>query len=136
MNSSPASRSTGEIAAAISNEVVRILHAQTGRGPTQARTTISGDLVACVLHDTLTVGERTLVNNGQAQTVLDVRKQYQAAMRTDLVAAIETHTGRKVIAFMSDNNIDPDTGIEAFLLEPQPGSHTRTTTDADDGTTA
>ena len=121
MNSSPdASTPTdGQTLAAISNAVVRILHARTGRGPTEARTTISGDLVVCVLRDTLTVGERTLVNDGQAQTVLDVRKLYQMAMRQDLSAAVETHTGRKVIAFMSDNNIDPDTAIEAFILQSE-----------------
>jgi hypothetical protein len=27
-------------------------------------------------------------------------------------------TGRKVIAFMSDNHIDPDVAAEVFLLEP------------------
>jgi hypothetical protein len=27
-------------------------------------------------------------------------------------------TGRKVIAFMSDNHIDPDYGAEVFVLEP------------------
>jgi uncharacterized protein YbcI len=61
MSSSPDQARTGQTAAAISNDVVRILHAQTGRGPTFAKTTISGDLVVCVLADTLTVGERTLV---------------------------------------------------------------------------
>ena len=99
---------------------MRVLHAQTGRGPTFAKTTISGDLVVCVLADTLTVGERTLVENGQAQSVLDTRKLYQKAMRPDLTAAVETHTGRKVIAFMSDNHIDPDTADR--------GVHPRATT--------
>jgi uncharacterized protein YbcI len=119
MSSSPNGTTTGQIAAAISNDVVRVLHAQTGRGPTHARTTISGDLVVCMLADTLTVGERTLVENGQEQSVLDTRKLYQNAMREDLTAAVETHTGRRVIAFMSDNHIDPDTAVEAFILEPQ-----------------
>jgi uncharacterized protein YbcI len=122
MSSSPNGTTTGSMAAAISNDVVRVLHAQTGRGPTFAKTTISGDLVVCMLADTLTVGERTLVDDGQAQSVLDTRKLYQNAMRTDLTAAVETHTGRKVIAFMSDNHIDPDTAVEAFILEPQPRS--------------
>ena len=108
--------------AAISDDVVRVLHALTGRGPTFVKTTISGDLVVCVLGDTLTVGERTLVDSGHAEVVLDTRKLYQRAMRSDLTAAVETHTGRKVIAFMSDNHIDPDTGIEAFILEPRAAS--------------
>jgi hypothetical protein len=31
---------------------------------------------------------------------------------------VEKLTDRKVIAFMSDNHIDPDLGIESFVLEP------------------
>jgi hypothetical protein len=41
-------------------------------------------------------------------------------MRDDLTSMVEILTGRKVRAFMSDNHIDPDTGVEVFLLEPQP----------------
>jgi uncharacterized protein YbcI len=109
----------GAVAAAISNDVVRVLHTRTGRGPTQAKTVISGDIVVCMLSDTLTVGERTLVNDGAEQSVLDTRKLYQAAMREDLSASVMARTGRRVIAFMSDNHIDPDVAIEAFVLEPR-----------------
>lgn len=49
----------------------------------------------------------------------DIRKHYQDTTRQELVAAVEKHTGRRVIAFLSDNHIDPDYGIEAFILEPQ-----------------
>ena len=113
--------SIGQMATAISNDVVRVLYAQTGRRPARARTTITGDLVVCLLYDTLTVAERTLVDAGHTQAVLDTRKLYQQAMRPALSAAVETHTGRRVVAFMSDNNIDPDTAIEAFILESEPG---------------
>ena len=43
-------------------------------------------------------------------------------MRSDLVAAVERLTERKVIAFMSDNHIDPDVGTETFLLQPALGT--------------
>jgi uncharacterized protein YbcI len=122
MSSSPEQARTGQVAAAISNDVVRIVRAQTGRGPTFAKTTISGDLVVCVLADTLTVGERTLVDNGNAEEVLATRKLFQNAMRLNLTGAVETHTGRRVIAFMSDNHIEPDTAVEAFILEPRAGA--------------
>lgn len=38
-------------------------------------------------------------------------------MGKDLIAGIEGITGRKVIAFLSDNHIDPDIAIESFVLE-------------------
>jgi uncharacterized protein YbcI len=119
MSGSPDGTTTGQVAAAISNDVVRVLHARTGRGPTFAKTTVAGDLVVCMLADTLTVGERTLVEDGHPHAVLETRRLYQQAMRADLTAAVERHTGRRVIAFMSDNHIDPDTAIEAFILEPR-----------------
>jgi uncharacterized protein YbcI len=104
--------------ARISNSVVHLVRAYTGRGPTKAWTLIDGDLVTVVMRDTLTKGERSLVSDDRAQLVLDMRKAYQSTMRRDLVAVVEEITGRKVIAFMSDNHIDPDIAVENFILEP------------------
>jgi len=39
-------------------------------------------------------------------------------MREDLVHIVEQETGRKVIAFMRDNHVDPDIAAEVFVLEP------------------
>lgn len=109
----------GSTATAVSNAVVRLLSEYTGRGPTKARTHISGDLVSVVLQDTLTKGERSLVRDGRTQLVLDTRKAYQGTMSSALVDAVEEIVGRKVIAFLSDNHIDPDIAIESFVLEPR-----------------
>lgn len=106
-------------AAQISNLVVALLRSYTGRGPTRAWTSIEGDLVSVVLRDTLTTGERSLIADGRSQLVLDMRKAYQETMGADLVAGVEKIIGRKVIAFLSDNHIDPDIGIESFVLEPR-----------------
>ena len=46
------------------------------------------------------------------------RKAYQNAMRRQLVAAVEEITGRRVLAFLSDNHIDPDYAVESFVLAP------------------
>ncbi len=107
-------------AARISTLVVGLVAAYTGRGPTRAWTSIDEDLVTVVLRDTLTKGERSLVADGRTQLVLDMRKAYQMTMRDDLVAAVEGIVGRKVIAFLSDNHIEPDIAIETFVLEPLP----------------
>ena len=109
---------TGVVASTISNAAVRLLNEYTGRGPTKAKTTISGDLVVIVLGEVMTKAERSLATNGQADVVLDMRHRFQLAMRDDLVAAVEMATERKVIAFMSGNHIEPDTAAEIFVLEP------------------
>lgn len=106
------------MSAEISNAVVRLLSDYTGRGPTRARTYIDPDLVTVVLRDTLTKGEKSLVANDQADLVLAARKAYQTVMKPELVAAVEELTGRKVLAFLSDNHLEPDIAIESFVLEP------------------
>src|SRR3954447_18278954 len=106
--------------AEISDAVVRMLHDYTGRGPTRSRTTINDDSVVVLVGDTLTRGERRLVETGREEQVLSLRHAFQLAMRDDLVAVVERATECKVTAFMSQNHIDPDLAVEVFVLEPQP----------------
>ena len=102
----------------ICDSTVRLLSEYTGRGPTRARATINGDAVMVVLGDTLTRGERQLAATGKAERVLQLRHDFQLVMRDELVEAVEDATGRKVIAFMSQNHIDPDLAVEVFILQP------------------
>ena len=104
--------------AKISRSAVQLLREYTGRGPTRARTTINTDSVMIVLGDTLTKGERKLAESGKAERVRAVRHDFQLVMREDLVALVERTLDRKVIAFMSDNHLDPDLAVEVFILEP------------------
>ena len=108
----------GSHAAEISNRIVRLLREYTGRGPTRARTTIDRDSVFVVLGETQTKAERTLVDRGQAESVLETRHRFQEAMRDDLIEAVETVMERKVIAFMGANHAYPDVAAEVFVLEP------------------
>jgi uncharacterized protein YbcI len=104
--------------ALISTAAVQLLHEYTGRGPTKAKTLINDNVVTVLLADTLTRGERKLVENGHSERVTQLRHDYQMVMRDDLVAVVESQLDRKVIAFMSQNHIDPDLGVEVFVLEP------------------
>jgi uncharacterized protein YbcI len=113
------SPTTGSVAAAISNSMVRLMTEYTGRGPTKARTYINENLITIVLEDTLTKGERSLVRDGEINLVLANRKAYQRTMAVDLIASIEEISERKVLAFLSDNHIDPDYAVESFILAPK-----------------
>jgi uncharacterized protein YbcI len=108
----------GSLASAISNSIRQLVAEYTGRGPTRARTSIRDNLVVVLLQDTLTKGERRLVAKGRDVRVLDYRAEFQAAMREDAIASVEKLTGRKVLAFMSANHIDPDIAAELFVLQP------------------
>jgi uncharacterized protein YbcI len=112
-------RENGQLNAAISEALVRMLADTTGRGPTKARTTIDRDLIVVMLQNTLTAGERYLAGSDRAEQVLAMRRAYQEAMSADCISAIEQLAGRTVIAFMSANHIDPDLAAEIFVLKPQ-----------------
>ena len=103
--------------ARIATSAVQLLHECTGRGPTKAKTIINDSLVTILLADTLTTGERTLVEHGHGERVLQVRHDYQSAMRDQLVGIVERELDREVTAFMSQNHIDPDLAIEVFVLK-------------------
>jgi uncharacterized protein YbcI len=115
----PERRAPGEISAQISTGAVQLLSEYTGRGPTRAHTIINRDSVTIVLQDTLTKGERSLVSAGRAPEVLQSRHAYQEVMSDDLTELVERSLDRSVIAFMSSNHVDPDVGVEFFLLEPE-----------------
>ena len=106
----------GEQAAEISRGGVHILREYTGRGPTRAKTVINHNVVTILLEDTLTKGERKLVELGHAERVLETRREYQRAMQDELVTLVETALGREVLAFLSDNHLDPDVAVEVFIL--------------------
>ena len=107
----------GELSAALSNAIVALMAEYTGRGATQSRTFVNENLITCVMHDSLTKGERSLVTDGREDAVLEMRRTYQATMRPELIAIVERLTGRKVAAFMSANHVDPDVAVETFVLE-------------------
>ena len=120
----------GRLALAISTAVVGELASTTGRGPTQAKTTLRDNAVFVVLQDTLTRGERTLVGAGESEAVLDLRRRWQRVMRESCSKKIEGLMGRRVVGFMSDNHIDPTSPSRCSSssrseLTPQPKRRSR-----------
>jgi uncharacterized protein YbcI len=108
---------TKDLRQAISDAIVRVSADFIGRGPTRAKTYINGDVVFCVMEDTLTRGERSLVADGDGEAVRQMRRRFQDAMRRQVCAAVEALTERKVVSFLSDNDIEAETAIEVFLLD-------------------
>jgi uncharacterized protein YbcI len=113
------SLTTGPTQAAISTAVVQIYREFTGRGPMKARTMLHDDTVVVLLDEVLTPAERTLVANGHDDLVLTVRATMQRSMRDALREAVQELTGRTVIGFMSDNQVEPDMACEVFVLSPE-----------------
>jgi uncharacterized protein YbcI len=115
--SDPDSRNRGAVAAAISDGLVALHKRFYGKGPTQAKTHLVNDTVVCMLKEGFTTVEKTLLAAGKAAAVEDMRRSFQAAMRSQFIAVVEDATGRKVIAYMSQIHCDPDISLEVFVLE-------------------
>jgi uncharacterized protein YbcI len=57
------------------------LHAQYyGHRPTKAKTYVADDLVVCVLEQTFTRAERTLIEHGDGEAIRDIRRRFQQRM--------------------------------------------------------
>jgi uncharacterized protein YbcI len=109
---------TASMSSTISNAVVRLLSEYTGRIPTKAQPYMDEDLILVVVYDTLSKVERGIVRNGNTDLVLATREACQNAMKPDLAAAVERLSGRSTVAVLSQNHIDPDVAITAFVLAP------------------
>jgi uncharacterized protein YbcI len=117
----PASPLSGELLEAVSNLVVRVYADHVGRGPTKARAYADRDLIVCVMEDTMTTAERTLVDSGKGAAVMQVRDALQETMRDELASGIEALTGRRVIAQNGTATLDPDVTSDLFILDsPEP----------------
>jgi len=107
----------GELNQAITSALVGIHGRYLGRGPQSATTFYQGNVVVSLLSGVLTHAERTLNEANQGEAVNQIRHLFQETMEADFEEAVERLTGRKVVAFISGNNLDPDIAAEVFVLD-------------------
>jgi uncharacterized protein YbcI len=108
----------GPLNAAIANEIGKLIADFTGRGATKSRAFLHQDVVVCLLENGATKAEINLVAAGRDELVRLQRDALQRAMETQLVAAIERVTGRKVRTFLSGSSTLGESSVEVFVLEP------------------
>jgi uncharacterized protein YbcI len=106
----------GQLAAAISNAMVGIHSKHYGKGPTKAKTYLVEDVVVTVMSDVFTTVERTLIDNGKAELVRDVRTTFQYTMRSEFTDAVQQITGREPRAFISQIDWEANVAVEVFVL--------------------
>ena len=102
----------------ISTQLVQLHSRYYGKGPTRAKTHLVDDTVLCLLRGGFTTVERTLIDTGKRESVLQMRRSFQQVMEDGFRNVVEEATGRKVIAYMSAVHTDPDLAAELFILEP------------------
>jgi uncharacterized protein YbcI len=108
----------GEQLAAVTNGIVKLFHDYYGRGPTKAKSYMLDDrIVVCVLEETMTRVEQTLVKNGHGHKVREVRLVFQEAMADEFKAVVAACLDRPVRAYHSQLTLEPDIGFEFFVLD-------------------
>ncbi|PWU22129.1 MAG: hypothetical protein C5B48_10610 [Candidatus Rokuibacteriota bacterium] len=108
----------GTHASEISDGLVSLHKQYYGRGPTEAKTYLVNDTVVSLLRGGFTPIERTLIEQGNADAVHEMRRNFQTVMRHEFSNVVEHATGRKVVAYMSQIHSNPDIAVEIFVLEP------------------
>jgi uncharacterized protein YbcI len=108
--------------AEITSRIVAFMREHYGRGPIKAKTYVLDNLIVCVLSDGFTAIEKTMMEGGEPERVLEMRRDFRRMMKVRYSELIEQQTGREVLAFLSQTHVDPDLTIEMFLLDgPPPG---------------
>jgi uncharacterized protein YbcI len=107
----------GELNAAVTSALVGIHNAHLGRGPRTASTFHHGNVVVTLMRDVMTPAEKTLATTGNAAAVINMRHLIQETLQDEFNAAVERLTGRKVVAFISGNHMEPDMAAELFVLD-------------------
>ena len=111
----------GPLLSAISTSIVRIVREHYGRGPTKAKTYVLDDIIVVVMRDSgLTALEQTIMDSGEPDRIVDMREDFQRTMAVRYTQTIEQLTGRKVVAFLSRANVEPDITIGTFFLDKAP----------------
>lgn len=113
-------RSRGQVAAEITNGIVKLFSEYYGRGPVKAKTFVFENYTMTVLEDTLTTAESTLVEAGREEVVREFRLSFQTEMCESFHAVVEHATGCKVVTYQSQLALHPDVCFEIFVLDRPP----------------
>jgi uncharacterized protein YbcI len=109
----------GVVSATVSDGLVHLHKQYYGKGPTKAKTYLLNDAVICLLRGGFTFVEKTLIQEGRAEAVHDIRRSFQGAMGDRFKEIVEQATGRSVIAYMSQVHAEPELALEVFVLEQE-----------------
>jgi uncharacterized protein YbcI len=121
------SRSGEPYLAAVTEAMIALHQRYYHREPVTAKTLMLGDdLLVCVLGGVYTDVEKTMIEIQKQTIVQETRNAFQNAMQDKFIEVVESLTGRRVLAFISNHHVGPDVEIELFLLTESLASETAT----------
>ena len=109
----------GSTLKAVTKALVGLHERYHGRLPVTAHSQMMGDdLLACLMGDVYTDIEKTMIELQRNALVEETRSEFQRAMESRFIKAVELATSRKVLRFVSTYHVGPDLELELFFLEP------------------
>jgi uncharacterized protein YbcI len=96
---SPRGRAGPSPGGTISTEIVSLLKASTGRGPTAARKHVHDDSVVVLMREGHTTAEASMAEGGHQRAVAQARVDLTESQRQRFIDVVEYATGRRVISF-------------------------------------
>jgi len=103
----------------ISREILRVHDEAYGETAREAKVFVIDDIALVVIDAEPTISERTLIDAGHGDAVVDTREAYQEAIAPTFTAIVERATGRRVTSFSSRLSIEPMYSVEFFRLESE-----------------
>jgi uncharacterized protein YbcI len=104
----------------IANAIVSAYKDALGRGPTKSRVHFAGaDTLVVVLHDTMTVQERSLAALGETKRLREYRLILTRALEDRFRSAVERALRRRTLAVISGFDTLRDVAVEVFTLVPE-----------------
>jgi uncharacterized protein YbcI len=100
----------------LSNAMVGLHRELFGRGPAEAKSTVSGGIAVCMMSDVYTALERRLIEGGREEEVINLRLSHQRLCEDQIKRAAAEALRRPVLAALSSFHVDPDLAVEVFLL--------------------
>jgi uncharacterized protein YbcI len=107
-----------EVSGRLATTIVQRYRDRFGRGPTEARAHVGRDYALVILRNAQTEVERSLVADGEVESVELLRRRVRQMAADEFCAATEEIVGRKVVALLGDHNAVANTTALVFLLEP------------------
>ncbi len=112
---------SAEMLGAVTEAMIALHERYHHRTPVTGKTQLLGDdLLVCVLGGVYTDVEKTMIELQRSTVVQETRSAFQAAMQQRFIDQVERLTGRRVLAFISNQHVGPDLEVEIFMLAPVP----------------
>jgi uncharacterized protein YbcI len=111
----------GEVDGRLATAIVKRYRDRFGRGPTDARAYVGRDFAVVILGRAQTEVERSLVAEGEMDSVELLRRRVRQLAAEEFCATTEEVVGRKVLTMLGDHNATANVSVLVFLLEPNPG---------------